>query len=148
MGCKRAKTWEFILSNREPCFFELHFFRTTFWLPASPTLILGLSIPVKKLFFGWTVFSLTEIFFSNLVDYLFPIFFKNNFSAPLLMLIEFLHRVIDTFTEYFGECSYNTINDNLVIVFEVIFFWGKMQYIKTTYLLFGISPVLEQQFNI
>ncbi|VDD92717.1 unnamed protein product [Enterobius vermicularis] len=41
-------------------------------------------------------------------------------ETPLLMLIEFLHRVIDTFTEYFGECSYNSINDNLVTVFELL----------------------------
>uniref|UniRef100_A0A0N5AWY1 MHD domain-containing protein n=1 Tax=Syphacia muris TaxID=451379 RepID=A0A0N5AWY1_9BILA len=41
-------------------------------------------------------------------------------ETPLLMVIEFLHRVIDTFTEYFGECSYSTINDNLVTVFELL----------------------------
>jgi hypothetical protein len=35
------------------------------------------------------------------------------------MVIEFLHRVIETFKEYFDECSDTSIKDNYVIVFEV-----------------------------
>ena len=40
-------------------------------------------------------------------------------SAPPLMIIEILHRIVQTFIEYFGECSDGTIKENLVIVFEV-----------------------------
>jgi len=38
------------------------------------------------------------------------------------MIIEMLNRIVAIFTEYFDECSDTTIKDNIVIVFEVIFF--------------------------
>ena len=38
---------------------------------------------------------------------------------PPLFVIEFLHRVVDTFTEYFSSCTETSIKDNVVIVFEV-----------------------------
>ncbi|KAM9364095.1 AP-3 complex subunit mu-1 [Pholidichthys leucotaenia] len=39
--------------------------------------------------------------------------------APLFV-IEFLHRVADTFQDYFGECSESTIKDNVVTVYELL----------------------------
>ena len=36
------------------------------------------------------------------------------------MIIEFLHRVIHTFTQYFDECSDTTLKENCVIVFEIL----------------------------
>lgn len=36
------------------------------------------------------------------------------------MVIEILHRIVQTFTEYFDECSDATIKENLVIVFEIL----------------------------
>lgn len=41
------------------------------------------------------------------------------FSVPPLFVIEFLHRVVDTFTEYFNSCTEMSIKENVVIVFEV-----------------------------
>ncbi len=41
-------------------------------------------------------------------------------TVPPLFVIEFLHRAIDVFTEYFGECTERTIKDQYVIVYEVI----------------------------
>ncbi|XP_069096940.1 AP-3 complex subunit mu-1 [Pleurodeles waltl] len=37
-----------------------------------------------------------------------------------LFVIEFLHRVADTFQDYFGECSEALIKDNVVIVYELL----------------------------
>ena len=34
-------------------------------------------------------------------------------------MIEFLHRVVDTFTEYFNSCNETSIKEHVVIVFEV-----------------------------
>ncbi|KHN79586.1 AP-3 complex subunit mu-1 [Toxocara canis] len=41
-------------------------------------------------------------------------------ETPPLMVIEFLHRVVATFTEYFDECSDSSIKENCVIVFELL----------------------------
>lgn len=41
-------------------------------------------------------------------------------EVPPLFVIEFLHRVADTFQDYFGECSESVISDNLVIVYELL----------------------------
>jgi AP-3 complex subunit mu len=38
--------------------------------------------------------------------------------APLFVL-EFLHRTMDIFEDYFGECSENSIKENFVVVYEV-----------------------------
>lgn len=38
------------------------------------------------------------------------------------MVIEFLHRVIATFVEYFEEFTDSAVKENCVMVFEVIFF--------------------------
>lgn len=38
------------------------------------------------------------------------------------MVIEFLHRVIATFVDYFEEFTDNAVKENCVMVFEVIFF--------------------------
>jgi AP-3 complex subunit mu len=40
-------------------------------------------------------------------------------AVPPLMVIEFLHRVVETLQAYFDDCSDNIIKDNYVIVFEV-----------------------------
>ena len=40
-------------------------------------------------------------------------------SVPPLFVIEFLHRVMDIFTDYFSEYSEQRIKDNYVIVYEV-----------------------------
>ncbi|XP_069609108.1 AP-3 complex subunit mu-1 isoform X1 [Ranitomeya imitator] len=37
-----------------------------------------------------------------------------------LFVIEFLHRVADTFQDYFGECSETCLKDNVVIVYELL----------------------------
>lgn len=46
-----------------------------------------------------------------------------NFSSfsqdPPLFVIEFLHRIIDVFEDYFGECTESSLKDNYVIVYEV-----------------------------
>ncbi|KAK2193926.1 hypothetical protein NP493_6g10001 [Ridgeia piscesae] len=41
-------------------------------------------------------------------------------EVPPLFVIEFLHRVIDTFEDYFTECTESTIKDNYVIVYELL----------------------------
>lgn len=41
------------------------------------------------------------------------------FLVPPLFIIEFLHRVVDIFAEYFGECSEQRIKEHYVIVYEV-----------------------------
>ena len=41
------------------------------------------------------------------------------FSVPPLFVIEFLHRVMDTFEDYFNDCNESTIKENYVIVYEV-----------------------------
>ncbi|KAI0232475.1 AP-3 complex subunit mu-1 [Lamellibrachia satsuma] len=41
-------------------------------------------------------------------------------EVPPLFVIEFLHRVIDTFEDYFSECTESTIKDNYVIVYELL----------------------------
>ncbi len=34
-------------------------------------------------------------------------------------MIEFLHRIMDVFEDYFGECTETSLKDNFVIVYEV-----------------------------
>uniref|UniRef100_A0A8C3G897 AP-3 complex subunit mu-1 n=1 Tax=Cyclopterus lumpus TaxID=8103 RepID=A0A8C3G897_CYCLU len=41
-------------------------------------------------------------------------------EVPPLFVIEFLHRVADTFQDYFGECSESVIKDNVVTVYELL----------------------------
>ncbi|KAG7512608.1 AP-3 complex subunit mu-1 [Solea senegalensis] len=41
-------------------------------------------------------------------------------EVPPLFVIEFLHRVADTFQDYFGECSESIIKDNVVTVYELL----------------------------
>jgi len=38
--------------------------------------------------------------------------------APLFV-IEFLHRIMDVFEDYFGTCNESILKDNYVIVYEV-----------------------------
>lgn len=38
---------------------------------------------------------------------------------PPLFVIEFLHRVVDMFTEYFNSCNETSIKEHVVVVFEV-----------------------------
>ncbi|CAF0751742.1 unnamed protein product [Didymodactylos carnosus] len=37
-----------------------------------------------------------------------------------LYVIEFLHHIMDTFEDYFGECTETTLKDNYVIVYELL----------------------------
>lgn len=37
-----------------------------------------------------------------------------------LFVIEFLHRVVDTFEDYFSECTETVIKDNYVVVYELL----------------------------
>ena len=37
-----------------------------------------------------------------------------------LFVIEFLHRVMDTFEEYFSECTESAIKENFVVVYELL----------------------------
>lgn len=42
--------------------------------------------------------------------------------VPPLFVIEFLHRVVETFDDYFSECTESLIKENYVVVYEVSFF--------------------------
>lgn len=35
-------------------------------------------------------------------------------------MIEFLHRVVDTFEDYFGECNETIIKENYVVIYELL----------------------------
>ncbi|CAL8127090.1 unnamed protein product [Orchesella dallaii] len=41
-------------------------------------------------------------------------------EVPPLFVIEFLHRVVDIFEDYFGECSETIIKEHYVIIFELL----------------------------
>ncbi|XP_002732152.1 AP-3 complex subunit mu-1 [Saccoglossus kowalevskii] len=41
-------------------------------------------------------------------------------EVPPLFVIEFLHRVVETFEDYFSECNETIIKDNFVIVYELL----------------------------
>jgi len=41
------------------------------------------------------------------------------FTDAPLFVIEFLHRIMDVFEDYFGECTETSLKDNFVIVYEV-----------------------------
>ncbi|CAF2850650.1 unnamed protein product [Rotaria sp. Silwood2] len=47
--------------------------------------------------------------------------FRDSFAyvAPLFV-IEFLHRIMDVFEDYFGECTETSLKDNYVIVYELL----------------------------
>ena len=47
-----------------------------------------------------------------------------------MFVIEFLHRVFDTFQDYFSGCSEQIINDQIVVVYEVR--KCKIKYISLT----------------
>ena len=54
-------------------------------------------------------------------------------TVPPLFVIEYLHRAVDVFTEYFGECTERTIKDQYVIVYEVTEIVAKtINYINCT----------------
>lgn len=40
-------------------------------------------------------------------------------EVPPLFVTEFLHRVVDTFDDYFSECTESIIKENYVVVYEV-----------------------------
>lgn len=37
-----------------------------------------------------------------------------------MFVIEFLHRVVDTFQDYFSDCSETIIKENYVVVYELL----------------------------
>ena len=39
--------------------------------------------------------------------------------VPPLFVVEFLHRVVDTFEDYFSECTESIIKEHYVVVYEV-----------------------------
>ena len=41
-------------------------------------------------------------------------------EVPPLFVIEFLHRVADTFEDYFNDSAESTIKDNYVVVYELL----------------------------
>ncbi|XP_044731402.1 AP-3 complex subunit mu-2 [Chrysoperla carnea] len=41
-------------------------------------------------------------------------------EVPPLFVIEFLHRVVDTFQDYFSECTETIIKENYVVVYELL----------------------------
>ncbi|GLV41274.1 carmine [Carabus blaptoides fortunei] len=41
-------------------------------------------------------------------------------EVPPLFVIEFLHRVVDTFEDYFSECTESIIKENYVVVYELL----------------------------
>jgi AP-3 complex subunit mu len=41
-------------------------------------------------------------------------------EVPPLFVVEFLHRVLDTLNDYFGDCSESIIKDNYVVVYELL----------------------------
>ena len=46
--------------------------------------------------------------------------FPSCVSVPPLFVVEFLHRVVDTFEDYFQGCSEIILKENYVIVYEVL----------------------------
>lgn len=40
-------------------------------------------------------------------------------EIPPLFVIEFLHRIVDTFQDYFSDCTETIIKENYVVVYEV-----------------------------
>nr|CAD7442817.1 unnamed protein product [Timema bartmani] len=42
------------------------------------------------------------------------------FLVPPLFVIEFLHRVVDTFEDYFSECTESIIKEHYVVVYELL----------------------------
>jgi len=54
---------------------------------------------------------LNNLLFLNIIEY--------EILVPPLFVIEFLHRIIDVFEDYFGECTETSLKDNYVIVYEV-----------------------------
>ena len=41
------------------------------------------------------------------------------YTVSPLLVVEFLHRIMDIFTEYFSECTEQRIKDHYVTVYEV-----------------------------
>lgn len=41
-------------------------------------------------------------------------------EVPPLFVIEFLHRIVDTFQDYFSDCTESIIKENYVVVYEVL----------------------------
>lgn len=44
----------------------------------------------------------------------------NTTEVPPLFVIEFLHRVVDTFCDYFSECTESIVKENYVVVYELL----------------------------
>lgn len=53
------------------------------------------------------------------------------FSVPPLFVVEFLHRVVDTFEDYFSECTESIIKEHYVVVYEVIIIIMSLNYIQS-----------------
>lgn len=58
--------------------------------------------------------------------------------APLFV-IEFLHRIMDVFEDYFGECTETSLKDNYVIVYEVSDFYLTRRFVVFSSLLLALG---------
>ena len=54
---------------------------------------------------------MTMLFFKWFLFFCFPV--------PPLFVVEFLHRVVDTFEDYFQGCGESILKEHYVIVYEV-----------------------------
>ncbi len=61
------------------------------------------------------------------------------FAVPPLFVIEFLHRVMDIFEDYFTDCNESIIKENYVVVYEVSYSWVKLSWIDVRIYLFAAS---------
>ena len=83
---------------------------------------LGLIIATLYNTSTWFFHLLFDIFKMLVLKYIQLYIFTNIFcfiSVPPLFVIEFLHRVFETFVDYFSDCNEQIINDHIVVVFEV-----------------------------
>ena len=65
---------------------------------------------------------------SLLMAYLFLLMFFHYFvPVPPLFVIEFLHRAVDIFQDYFHECNESSIKEHIVIVYEVAHIFSSYQ---------------------
>ena len=55
-------------------------------------------------------------------------------DSPPLLVIEFLYRVVDVFSDYFQDLSERAIKENFVTVYQVIF--------HLLFLFFSFSPII------
>lgn len=65
-------------------------------------------------------------------------------EVPPLFVIEFLHRVVDTFEDYFSECTESIIKENYVVVYEVLIY----TYVTVRYHIYSLVSLMRQYFVV